>query len=175
MKTIPAAQRDMREIVKDVDGGEFTDIQLAENIESCRVEKKRYSDAEKRYIKELAQRMLERVDKGEIQPNENGILELELGEGETARRIVVSHKHLKDYDQNQLAKLRTCASDEKIFLVFSQMPSGKQLKALSDVVGAAAKSIIDAAKRDNETDVWVLKIKKPKKVKTGRGRGRRRF
>ena len=171
VRTTTAIQREIREISVEVDGSEFTDLQLAEQIEQDRIEKKRYSDAEKRHIKELAQRMVERVDKGELAPNENGVLELELGEGETARRLVLSHKRLKDYDQTKLSQLRKCASDENIFLVFKQMPSGKQLQALQKLVGAAAKSIIDSSKEENETDVLLLKIKKPRKKSAGRGRG----
>jgi hypothetical protein len=143
----------MREIITEVDGGEFTDIQLVERIIRLKHEKADRTDALKRTQEELAQRLIDR-----------GVTEIEVTLPDDGECVVsVAPKMLADYDQNTLASLKNCTTEDQVWLAFKQVPSGKQLKALSELAGAAAKAVIESAKRKNETDVQVIKIKKPRK------------
>ncbi len=148
-------QTAIQEIAKAVDG-DLTDIQLVERIIGLQQDKKRVADALKRTISELAQRL---VDKG--------VTEETIGE----HLVVVSQKLLTDYDQTTLSSLRQCVTEDQVWLAFKQLPSSKQLKAVSEQAGAAAKSVIESARRKNETGQTVLRIRKPRKP--GRNGGRR--
>ena len=123
-----------------------------ERIIRLKQDKAQAHEALKRTIDELAQRMSDR-----------GVSEAQIGE----HFIVVSPKLLTDYDQNTLGSLKNCVTQEQIWVTFKQLPSGKQLKALSDLAGASAKAVIQSARRKNETDVVTIKMKKPRKHKNG--------
>jgi len=142
----------MQEITKAVDG-EFTDIQIVERILSLRQDKTRAADALKRTTEELAQRLIDR-----------GVTEAEVGD----HLVMIGPKLLTEYDQNTLGSLKNCVTDDQVWITFKQLPSGKQLKGLSDLAGATAKAVIASAKRKIETDVTTVRIKKPRRKKTSR-------
>lgn len=147
-------QTAMQDIATQVDG-DFTDLQLVENIQTASQEKKQWAAKLKRFQEALAQRLKER-----------GITELQVGED----IVTIGPKMLSTYDQVTLGSLKQCVDDDKLWLVIKGIPSGKQLKELSQISGAAAKAVIESAKRKLETDTIVVKIKKPRKP-----RGRKRF
>ena len=154
-----ATQQKMREITKELDGGEFTDLQLVERILRLRAEKGQAADALKQSTQELAERLQAR-----------GVTEATIGE----RLIVIGPKLLTEYDQGTLKSLEPCCTADQVWLTIRSVPSGKQLRALSDLAGAPAKAVIASAKRKIETDTLVVRIKKPKQPKQPRnGRGRR--
>lgn len=145
-------QKGIPEITKVVDG-EFTDIQLVEKINELRQDKKRVANALKTAIETLAGRLIER-----------GVTETTVGD----QLVIVGPKLLTEYDQGNLSSLKNCVTEEQIWLTFKQLPSGKQLKALSELGGASAKAVIASARRKIETDNIVLKIKKPRAPRKSR-------
>lgn len=147
-----ARQKGIPEVVKAVDG-EFTDIQLVEKINELRQDKKRVTNALKTVIETLAGRLIER-----------GVSEATVGD----QLVIIGPQFLTEYDQGDLASLKHCVTEEQIWLTFKQLPSDKQLKALSELGGASAKAVIDSARRKIETDNIVLKIKKPRASRDGR-------
>jgi hypothetical protein len=147
-------QSEIVDISTQVDG-DLTDIQLVEQILGLQQDKKRIADALKRTQQQLARRLANR-----------GVTEEQIGD----HRIVVDRKLLTYYDQNTLASLKNCTTDDQVWITFKQIPSGKQLKALSDLAGASAKAVISSAKRKDETDTIIVKIKKPLKEKTKKRR-----
>jgi hypothetical protein len=146
-------QSEIVDISNEVDG-ELTDIQLVERVLELQQDKKRIVDGLKRTQEQLARRLARR-----------GVTEELIGD----HRIVVDRKLLTYYDQNTLASLKNCTTDDQVWVTFKQIPSGKQLKALSDLAGASAKAVISSAKRKDETDTIIVKIKKPRKAKQRRG------
>lgn len=130
------------------DKAELTDIQLVEQIIQFRTEKKRFTDALKRTIEELYDRIKKR-----------GVTEVNIGD----QLVIAGLKSETRFDLATLKSLKQCITPDKIELTFFQVPSGKQLKALSEIGGASAKAVIASARKKYETDTPVLRIKKPRK------------
>jgi hypothetical protein len=143
------AQVSMKEIVREVDGPELSDIDLVARILDLRQEKARVSDACKNAQETLVERLVER-----------GVTEAEIGD----HLITISLKLLTQYDSATLKSLKNCAvGEDDLWMVITQSPSTKQLQALSDKTGAAGKAVIASAKRKIDTETTLLKIKKPSK------------
>jgi len=152
-----AIQEAIPDIKKDLDGGELSDIQLVERIIRLKAERIQVTDELKASTKDLAERLIKR-----------GVTEATIGD----KLVVVNPKLLTEYDQTTLLSLKQCVTDDHLWLTVRQLPSGKQLKALSDLSGAAAKAVIASAKRKIDTGVQTVRIKKPRQPK---GRRRARF
>lgn len=149
-----AKQKEMSEITKAVDG-EFTQLQLVENIRTADQEYKQWRARLKKFKEMLAQTLIDK-----------GVTEATIGED----LIVISPKMLSSFDLTDLCALDTITTEEQIRKVVKQIPSGKQLTALSDLGGAAVASVIKGARRKLETDTIIVKIKKPRKPKASRRR-----
>lgn len=148
-----ARQKEIPEIKKELGEAEFSDIQLVEKIIGLRQDKARVAGELKRTITELADRLIER-----------GVTEAPVGD----QVVIIGPKLLTEYDLATLTSLRNCVTDEQVWMTVKQLPSGKQLKALSDLGGASAKAVIASAKRKIETETIVLKIKKPRAPRKSR-------
>ena len=148
-------RKEISEIATAVDG-EFTDIQLVENILNMRQMRAESSGKLKRFGERLAQRLTERC-----------VTEETIGD----HLVQIGPKMLTEYDKATLGGLRKCATGDQVFLTITQVPSGKQLKALSEIGGAPVKEVVAKAKRKIETDVIVVKIKKPRKARNIRRKG----
>lgn len=140
-------QAGIPEIVSEVDG-EFTDLQLVENIRLMEQEKNKSTAKLKMFRESLVRRLVDR-----------GVTQAQIGEDV----VTIGPKMLAAFDQNTLKSLRGCTTDEQVRLVFQGIPSSKQLKELSSLSGAATKAVIESARRKIETDVIVVKIKRPRK------------
>jgi hypothetical protein len=127
----------------------LTELQLAEKIIELSQDKKRVAGALKRTKEELSTRIINQ-----------GKTEMTLDDGRT---ICISPKMLTEYNVTTLKSLENCMDIQKVFQVVRQVPSGKQLQALSDIGGASAKAVIASAKHKVETDTKILKIKQPRK------------
>ena len=147
-------QKDLNEITKAVDG-EFTRLQLVENIHTSDQEYKQWGAKRKRFRWLLATSLIE-----------EGVTEATVGE----EVVTIDHKMLASFDRPTLSALARCTTDDQRILVMKGIPSGKQLKELQNIAGAAAKAVIESARRKIETDTIIVKIKKPKKIKAGRRR-----
>lgn len=127
---------------------ELSDIDLVERIQTALQEQKRFGGVAERGKNELVLRLTDR-----------GVTEAEIGE----RLVTIGPKMLAEYDVSTLAGLKKTTTDEQIFKAVTQVPSGKQLRAISDQAGATAKAVIASAKRKIETDKIVVKFKKPRR------------
>jgi hypothetical protein len=136
------------EITIQVDG-EFTDLQLVENIRSCEAEKAKQANKLKLFREQLVTRLQER-----------GVTQAQIGDDV----ITIGPKMLGTFDHNTLASLKNCTTEEQVRFVIQGIPSGKQMKELSTIAGASAKAVIESAKRKIETDTIVVKIKRPRKA-----------
>lgn len=149
------AQEEMTPIVREVDGDELTDIQLVEKIIRLKAERDANRDSLKRATEDLAKRVMR-----------SGESEMTIGD----HRVCAGMKMRTEYKVATLKSLTNCVTSEQILLAVTQVPSGKQLKAISEQGGAAAKAVVESAKQKIETDTMTVSIKKPRKPK-----GRRRF
>lgn len=149
------SQSAIPQITVQVDG-EFTDIQLVENIRTAEAEKSKWSAKLKLFKEQLAERLTDR-----------GVTQAQIGDDV----VTIGPKMLAAFDHNTLCSLRQCVSEDQVRLVVQGIPSGKQLKELSSIAGASAKAVIESAKRKIETDTIVVRIKRPRKPS---GRGKRR-
>lgn len=131
----------------------LSDLQLVERIIALRQDRKRIAGALRDATSELADRVL-KTEHAEIVTDD--------------LLIQAGPKCVTDYDQTTLASLRQCTTEDQIFSVVKQVPSGKQLKAISQLAGASAKAVIASATRRIETDTMTVKIKKRPKRRRGR-------
>jgi hypothetical protein len=140
-------QKKIEEVTKQVDG-EFSDLQLVQNIITAQNEKAKWTAKLKMFKEQLAERLVER-----------DVTEATIGED----IVTISPKMLNSFDHDTLASLKNCTTDDQIRLIIQGIPSSKQLKELSAIGGAAAKAVIESAKRKMETDTIVVRIRKPRK------------
>jgi hypothetical protein len=147
----------MRDIKTELDGGELTDIQLVERILRLKAEKGQAASALKSSEQDLAERLQGR-----------GVTEEMIGD----RLIIVNHKLLTQFNQGTLKSLDQCCTADQVSQVVRSVPSGKQLRALSEMAGASAKAVIESARSRVETDTLIVRIRKPRKARKGRRRGR---
>lgn len=137
----------MNTIITQIEG-EFTDLQLVERIKTFREQKAAAHKGLQNAEKALAKRLMEA-----------GLSEKQIGD----EIVVVTPQALTEFTLVGLAKLGNCTTDEQRLLVLKQLPNGKQLKELSAIAGAPAKSVIESAKTKTLTGKTLLKIKRPKK------------
>ncbi len=148
-----ATQKEIKEIAREVDDPPLSDVLLVAKIVGLRQDKARIAAALKKASTELVDRLKER-----------GVTEEQIGDD----LVVISPKLHTEYDCKGLDGLRNCATDDQLWLTIKQLPSGKQLTALSDLAGASAKAVIASAKRKIDTGTTLVRIKKPRR----RGRGK---
>ena len=148
-------QKGIKEIEKQVDG-EFTQIQLVENIHTADQEYKTWGARRKKFREMLATTLIEA-----------GVTEATVGE----EVVTISPKTQNTFDLTDLGALDKITTEDQVRKVVKQVPSSKQLNALADLGGAAVASVVKGARRKIETDTIVVRIMKPKKIKAGR-RGR---
>ena len=128
--------------------GGLTDLILVQRIKDLRQTKDQTAGKIKHAVEELVRRLVEK-----------GVTQATIGED----LILISPKLLTEYDSKGLESMRAAGvTDDLLWLVSKQIPSGKQLKELSDRGGAAVKSVIASAKRKIDSGTTTLKIKKPK-------------
>jgi hypothetical protein len=148
-------QGELGSIVSEVDGDDdLNDIQMVEKIIRLKVTQIATRDELQRTTKKLVDRLQAR---GVTEP-------IRIGD----HMVTVGHKVLTEHDAGTLTSLKACVTDELAWKTLTQVPSGKQLKVLSDAAGAAAKAVIASSRRKMETDTPVLKIKKPQNKRSSR-------
>ena len=150
---VAIAQKEFKEVVKDVDG-DLSPLQLAEQLIGFEQDAKRIRDGQKRVKAKLVQYSLDK-----------GVRESPVGD----LVLVISPKFLKVYNKAALAKLKGCTTPEQILRVLTELPSGKQLKALIEQAGATAASVINGATSKDDTGDWTVKLRKPRKSGGRRG------
>jgi hypothetical protein len=144
---LPPHQLAIQEIEREVDGPELSDLDLLQRIIDSKRECKRLTGLCTRDTTKLVGRLTNR-----------GVTEADIGE----RHVEIGPKVLNAYDSKTLGSLRNCVDFELLLLVTKEVPSGKQLKAISEHAPPTAKAVIESARRKIETETIVLKIKKPK-------------
>lgn len=125
------------------------DIDLAEKLVSLTSQIKSLQGCKAEVIKELSARIMK-----------TGSEELKIDE-ETL--IVLKPQTKKEYDLSKLVTLKNMVDKDKLFVVLTNVPSGKQLAALSDIAGAAVQSVVNASIQRYETGKINIKIRKPAK------------
>ena len=151
-ESMAIAQEEIKSIVLEVDGPELSDIQLVEKLIRLNAERDAVKDARKRTIEELAKRVMAYGE------------ELTVGE----YRVVAGPKMKTEYSTSTLLSLKNCVTEEQVWRAVIQVPSEKQLKAINEQGGAAAKAVVESARQKIETDVMTVKIKKPRKPRRSR-------
>jgi hypothetical protein len=151
MATATAAIKMIETDIDGVDRDELSDIDLMSAILDERQEKLTHAGRLKRLEATLVERL-----------KHDGVTEREIGE----KLVLIAPKMLTRYDGTTLKSLKPCGiGEDELWDVFIKFPNSKQLNDISEKHGASAKAVIASAKKRDETDTTVLKIKKPSKKK----------
>ena len=139
---------------EDKELASLTDLLLAEKIIELQQDKARVVTASKRYQEEMVRRI-----------QDKGLEELKIGD---ELIVKVQPKLLTEYDPITLGNLNNCITDDKLWYIVQNAPSGKQLIAMSEIGGTSAKAVIASAKKKIDTGTKLLKFKRPKKKRSHR-------